>query len=70
MIKVGQIELTNILPGWTGTHKPSRASQLGRSPEVVGWKNPYGGPAACSDVAMLRDGSAGVLWERGVSRGY
>jgi hypothetical protein len=30
----------------------------------------YGGLAAYSDIALLRDRSAGVLWERGISRGY
>jgi hypothetical protein len=27
----------------------------------------YGGLAAYSDLAILKDGTAGVLWERGIS---
>ena len=30
----------------------------------------YGGPSAYSDLSILKDGTAGVLWERGVSDGY
>lgn len=30
----------------------------------------YEGPAAYSDLAILKDKSVGVLWERGTKRGY
>jgi sialidase-1 len=30
----------------------------------------YGGPSAYSDLSILKDGTVGVLWERGVSDGY
>ena len=33
-------------------------------------KTIYGGPAAYSDLTMLDDGTAGIIWERGVSDGY
>jgi sialidase-1 len=60
---------------WVGPAGPGRRRLVARLSGDEGQtyssdKVIYGGLAAYSDIAMLRDGSAGVLWERGVSRGY
>ena len=60
---------------WTGPAGPGRRNlvvrvsydegQTFRNEKVI-----YGGLAAYSDLAVLPDKTAGVLWERGVSDGY
>ncbi len=60
---------------WTGPAGPGRRKLVLRVSYDEGQtfgaeKVIYGGLAAYSDIAMLPDGSIGVLWERGVSRGY
>lgn len=60
---------------WTGPAGPGRRNlvvrvsydegQTFRNEKVI-----YGGLAAYSDLAILPDKTAGVLWERGVSDGY
>jgi sialidase-1 len=60
---------------WVGPAGPGRRRLVARISHDEGqtWSGDkviYGGLAAYSDLSILRDGSAGVLWERGVSRGY
>lgn len=60
---------------WTGPAGPARKRLVARISYDEGQtfaaeKDIYGGLAAYSDIAILRDGTAGVLWERGVSAGY
>jgi len=57
---------------WTGLAGPARQHLVVRVSYDEGqtWTNErtlYGGLAAYSDLAALKDGTAGVLWERGVS---
>jgi len=60
---------------WTGPKGPGRSNLVVRVSYDEGRTFPHerplsSGPAAYSDLAILRDGTAGVLWERGVDRGY
>ncbi|MBM3774460.1 MAG: exo-alpha-sialidase [Acidobacteria bacterium] len=60
---------------WTGPTGPGRRNLVVRVSHDEGqtFANErviYGGLAAYSDLAILKDGTAGVLWERGVSDGY
>ncbi len=57
---------------WTGPTGPGRKHLVVRVSYDEGqtWTGErvlYGGLAAYSDAAILRDGTAGILWERGVS---
>jgi len=57
---------------WTGPAGPGRKRLVVRVSYDEGqtWMNErvlYGGLASYSDAAMLPDGTAGILWERGVS---
>lgn len=57
---------------WTGVAGPGRKHLVVRVSYDEGqtWMNErtlYGGLAAYSDLAALKDGTVGVLWERGVS---
>jgi sialidase-1 len=57
---------------WTGVSGPGRKNLVVRLSYDEGqtWVNErtlYGGLAAYSDTAVLKDGTVGVLWERGVS---
>ncbi len=60
---------------WTGPRGPGRnnlvlrsSSDDGRS--FAGELLIFEGPAAYSDLTILKDGSIGILWERGVERTY
>ena len=62
---------------WTGPAGPGRRKLVARMSFDEGqtWEQTperviYGGPAAYSDLTMLDDGRAAVIWERGVSDGY
>lgn len=60
---------------WTGPSLPGRRNLVVRVSYDEGqtWMNErviYGGFAAYSDMTLLRDGTVGVLWERGVSDNY
>jgi sialidase-1 len=60
---------------WTGLAGPGRKRLVARVSYDEGQTYAverviYGGLAAYSDIAILPDRSAGVLWERGISRGY
>ena len=60
---------------WTGPAGPGRRNLVVRvsydeGQTFRGEKVIYGGLAAYSDLAILRDKTVGVLWERGVSGGY
>lgn len=60
---------------WTGPRGPGRANLVARlsldGGKTFGPERPIAsGPAAYSDLSRLPDGSAGLLWERGVERGY
>lgn len=60
---------------WTGPSMPGRRNLVVRVSYDEGqtWINErllYGGYAAYSDLAILKDGMVGVVWERGVSDGY
>jgi len=60
---------------WTGPKGPARQNLLIRvSPDDAKTfpveKPIYQGYSAYSDLTVLRDGSAGILWERGVKQGY
>jgi sialidase-1 len=60
---------------WTGPSLPGRRRLVARISYDNGqtWMNErllYGGFAAYSDLTVLADGTAGVLWERGESDGY
>jgi sialidase-1 len=60
---------------WTGPKGPGRQTlvvrvsydegQTFRNEKVI-----YGGFTAYSDISILKDKTVGVLWERGVSKGY
>lgn len=57
---------------WTGPTGPGRKNLVVRVSYDEGqtWMNErvlYGGFAAYSDATMLNDGTAGIIWERGVS---
>ncbi len=57
---------------WTGPTGPGRKNLVARLSYDEGetWMSErvlYGGLASYSDATVLRDGTAGVLWERGVS---
>ncbi|MBM3797196.1 MAG: exo-alpha-sialidase [Acidobacteria bacterium] len=61
---------------WTGPAGPGRRRLVARVSFDEGqtWEHAperviYGGPSAYSDLTMLDDGRAGVIWERGVSDG-
>ena len=70
--------IERLAPGmllWTGPLGPGRKHLVARVSDDEGQtfsneRTIYGGPAAYSDLTMLDDGSAGVIWERGVSDGY
>ncbi len=60
---------------WTGPKGPDRANLVVRISRDEGLTFPREravapGLAAYSDLAVLRDGTVGVLWERGAERGY
>jgi sialidase-1 len=60
---------------WTGPKGPGRTNLVVRAGADHGRTFPQerligAGPAAYSDLAILKDGSVGVLWERGAERGY
>lgn len=60
---------------WTGPRGPGRANLVVRVSSDEGLTFPRerliaAGHAAYSDLAILKDGTVGVLWERGVDRGY
>lgn len=60
---------------WTGPDGPGRSNLVARVSYDEGRTFPHerliaGGPAAYSDLTILRDRTVGVLWERGVDRGY
>jgi sialidase-1 len=60
---------------WTGPKGPKRANLVVRVSDDEGRtfsheRNLSTGPAAYSDLTVLKDGTVGVLWERGVERGY
>lgn len=60
---------------WTGPKGPDRSNLVARVSYDEGRTFPQerliaSGPAAYSDIARLRDGTVGVLWERGVEHGY
>lgn len=60
---------------WTGPKGPQRRRLVIRTSEDEGRSFPFerlvsDGFAAYSDLTMLKDRSIGVLWERGVERGY
>lgn len=70
---VGSAGRTRIL--WTGPKGPDRANLVVRVSSDDGLALPHErviatGPAAYSDLAVLKDGTVGVLWERGVEQGY
>jgi sialidase-1 len=60
---------------WTGPKGPKRSDLVVRVSYDEGQTFPHErplsvGPAAYSDLAVLKDSTVGVLWERGVERGY
>ncbi len=60
---------------WTGPKGPERNNLVLRVSTDDGASFArerliYEGPAAYSDLAILKDGAIGILWERGVGRGY
>lgn len=60
---------------WTGPKGPDRSNLVARVSHDEGGtfshERPIAtGPAAYSDLALLKDGTVGVLWERGVDQGY
>ncbi len=60
---------------WTGPKGPNRANLVARISYDEGRTFPVErqistGPAAYSDLTILPDKTVGVLWERGVERGY
>ncbi|MCC6539655.1 MAG: exo-alpha-sialidase [Bryobacterales bacterium] len=62
---------------WTGPTGPGRRKLVARVSFDEGqtWDHLperviYGGPTAYSDLTMMDDGRAAVIWERGVSDGY
>ncbi len=60
---------------WSGPAGPGRRRLVTRLSRDGGltWRNErtiYGGWSAYSDLALLRDGTLGILWEKGVSEGY
>jgi sialidase-1 len=60
---------------WTGPKGPGRSNLVVRVSDDEGRtfskERPIAtGPAAYSDLAILKDKSVGVLWERGADRGY
>lgn len=60
---------------WTGPRGPGRSNLVVRvsrdeGQTFAGERVIYSGPAAYSDLTVLQDKTVGVLWERGVERGY
>ncbi|MGQ9576577.1 MAG: sialidase family protein [Thermoguttaceae bacterium] len=60
---------------WTGPKGPGRMNLVARLSYDEGLTFPverpiWEGPAAYSDLTILNDKTVGVLWERGVERGY
>ncbi len=60
---------------WTGPKGPARTNLVVRVSYDDGRTFPHerliaAGPAAYSDLALFKDRSIGVLWERGAERGY
>ena len=60
---------------WTGPKGPGRENLVVRVSEDDGQTFPgeravAAGPAAYSDLTILGDGTAGILWERGLDQGY
>jgi sialidase-1 len=60
---------------WTGPQGDARRRLVVRvsydeGQTFTGERLLYGGLSAYSDMTTMKDGSAGVLWERGVSEGY
>jgi sialidase-1 len=72
-LKAGGDDRDRIL--WTGPKGPDRAHLVVRvsydeGQTFVGERTIYKGPSAYSDLAILKDKTAGVLWERGADQGY
>jgi hypothetical protein len=60
---------------WTGPKGPGRSNLVVRVSYDEAQTFPHeravlAGPAAYSDITVLKDRTAGVLWERGADRGY
>ena len=60
---------------WTGPKGPDRSNLVARVSYDEGKTFPrerriYSGPAAYSDLTILKDKTAGVLWERGTNSNY
>ena len=60
---------------WTGPKGPDRQNLVVRVSEDEGRTFPVerliaSGPAAYSDLTILKDRSIGILWERGAAHGY
>ena len=60
---------------WTGPKGPERSNLVARVSYDEGKTFPherpiYNGPAAYSDLTILKDKTAGVLWERGTNSNY
>ncbi len=60
---------------WTGPKGPDRSNLVARvslneGKTFSGERQIYSGPSAYSDLAILKDKSIGVLWERGTNKGY
>jgi sialidase-1 len=60
---------------WTGPRGPERSNLVVRVSYDEGASFPherpiYDGPAAYSDLTILKDRTVGVLWERGTNKNY
>ena len=60
---------------WTGPKGPGRSNLVARVSYDEGKtfsreRSIYTGPSAYSDLAILKDRTIGVLWERGTNSGY
>jgi sialidase-1 len=60
---------------WTGPKGPDRQNLVARISYDEGVTFPverliHAGPAAYSDLTILKDRSVGIIWERGVTHGY
>jgi sialidase-1 len=69
------VRRTEATQRWTGPKGPERSNLVVRVSYDEAQTFPhereiYHGPAAYSDLTVLRDQTAGVLWERGTNRGY
>jgi hypothetical protein len=73
MVKAAGDDRDRLL--WTGPKGPKRANLVVRVSYDEGQtfpreRNISTGPAAYSDLTVLKNKTIGVLWERGVERGY